>query len=105
MNNLKWNGTCYEEKSKNESSVISEIKDGKGFIKELDFYGYFKYEGEYLNGKRNGKGKEYSKYGYMEFEGEFKDGKRNGQGKNILFKLLVKGKLKMENILENKEKY
>ena len=88
LNNLKWNGTCYEEISKNKSSAISEIKDGKGFIKELDFYGYLKYEGEYLNGKRNGKGKEYDIYDYMEFEGEFKDGKRNGQGKEYFIQTI-----------------
>ena len=37
-------------------------------------------EGEYLNKKRNGKGKEC--YGdKIEFEGEFLNGKRNGKGK------------------------
>ena len=29
------------------------------------------FEGEYLNGKRNGQGKEYSKDGKLGFEGEF----------------------------------
>ena len=39
------------------------------------------YEGEYLNGKRNGKGKEFNEIGETEFEGEYKDGKRwNGKG-------------------------
>ena len=33
------------------------------------------FEGEYLNGKRNGKGKEY-KYGEIIFEGEYLNGKR-----------------------------
>ena len=37
------------------------------------------YEGEYLNGKRNGKGKEYNITLY--FEGEYLNGKRNGKGK------------------------
>ena len=40
------------------------------------------FEGEYLNGKRNGKGKEYDYYGNLIFEGEYLNGKRwNGKGK------------------------
>ena len=38
------------------------------------------FEGEYLNGKRNGKGKEY-KFGRLKFEGEYLNGERNGKGK------------------------
>ena len=39
------------------------------------------FEGEYLNGKRNGKGKEYNDEGKLIFEGEFSNGKRwNGIG-------------------------
>ena len=38
------------------------------------------FEGEYKNGKRNGKGKEYSTDGDLIFEGEYKNGKRNGKG-------------------------
>ena len=46
------------------------------------FYGKLDYEGEYLNGKRNGKGKEF--YGVdnlVKFEGEYLNNKRNGKGK------------------------
>ena len=39
------------------------------------------YEGEYLNGERNGKGKEYDFKGNLKFEGEYLNGKRNGKGK------------------------
>ena len=39
------------------------------------------YEGEYLNGKRNGKGKEYNKYEKLIYKGEYLNGKRNGKGK------------------------
>ena len=36
------------------------MKNGKGLIKEyIPLYGNLIYEGEYLNGQRNGKGKEY----------------------------------------------
>ena len=40
------------------------------------------FEGEYLNGKRNGKGKEYYYFdGKLKFEGEYLNGERNGKGK------------------------
>ncbi len=42
------------------------------------------FEGEYLNGKRNGKGEEYYSnilYETLKFEGEYLNGKRNGEGK------------------------
>ena len=38
------------------------------------------YEGEYLNGKRNGKGKEFIN-DWLFYEGEYLNGKRNGKGK------------------------
>jgi len=38
-------------------------------------------EGEYLNGKRNGRGKEYYEDGRLMFEGEYLNGIRNGKGK------------------------
>jgi len=41
------------------------------------------FEGEYLNKKRNGKGKEYYEDGKLKFEGEYLNGKRwNGKGYN-----------------------
>ena len=55
-----------------------------GKIKEYDSYDYeLLFEGEYLNKKRNGKGKEYNSYGDLEFEGEYLNGKRNGKGKEF----------------------
>ena len=42
-------------------------------------YGKLEFEGEYLNGERNGKGKEYYN-GKLEFEGKYLNGKRNGKG-------------------------
>ena len=58
-----------------------EIKDGKGNIKEYDYRDELRFEGEYLNGERNGIWKEYSFYGSLVFEGEYLNGKRNGKGK------------------------
>ena len=39
-----------------------------------------RFEGEYLNGLKNGKGKEYMLEKLI-FEGEFLNGKKNGKGK------------------------
>jgi len=47
----KWNGKGYNEKGK----IEFEIKEGNGKVKEYDKYGELIFEGEYLNGKRNGK--------------------------------------------------
>ena len=52
-------------------------KNGKG--KEYYFNGNLRFEGEYLNGQRNGKGKEYYE-DILKFEGEYLNGKRNGKG-------------------------
>ena len=43
------------------------------------------FEGEYLNGKRNGKGEEYNSEGRIIFEGEYLNGKRNGNGKEYTY--------------------
>ena len=40
-----------------------------------------RFEGEYLEGKRNGKGKEYNNCGKLQFEGEFINGERSKNGK------------------------
>ena len=50
------------------------------------------FEGEYLDGKRNGKGKEYYIFGNLLFEGEYLNGKRNGRGKEYY----ENGKLKFD---------
>ena len=54
-----------------KGNIEYEIKNGKGYIKEYYGNGELKYEGEYLNGKRNGKGKEYDSYGNLKFENDF----------------------------------
>ena len=53
------------------------IYESNGFRKE--YYGYndtLIFEGEYLNGERNGKGKEYDNDGKLIFEGEYLNGER-----------------------------
>ena len=53
-------------------------------------------EGEYKNGKRNGKGKEYNRYGDIIFKGEYLNGKKwNGYGNkcdNAKFYQIINGK-------------
>jgi len=55
-------------------------KNGKG--KEyFSIRGELKFEGEYLNGRKNGKGKEYDYNDKLYYEGEYINGKRHGKGK------------------------
>ena len=81
------------------------MKDGKGNIKEYYCNGALKYEGEYINGKRNGKGKEYGCDGKIEYEGEYLDGLWNVKGKEYYKndKLNFEGEYIMEKEME-KEK-
>ena len=59
------------EKYLNDDFFKKKIK------KEYDSYGKLLFEGEYLNGERNGKGKEYDYYdGELIFEGEYLNGER-----------------------------
>ena len=43
---------------------------GKGYIKEYEYDKKLSFEGEYLNGERNGKGKEYDFDGKLKFESD-----------------------------------
>ena len=81
--NKKWNGKGYDEKGK----VIYELKNGTGKVKEYNVNNLLIYEGEYLNGKKNGKVKEYYNddnlkksderiQNYLIFEGEYINGKK-----------------------------
>ena len=70
-----WNGKWYDE----NGNIIHELINGNGYSKEyleLSESVSLKFEGEYLNGKRNGKGKEYDVLGKVKFEGEYINGKR-----------------------------
>ena len=72
-------GKEYYDKLKFEGEYINGERNGKG--KEYYFDGNFVFEGEYINGKRFGKGKEYYEYGKLKFEGEYFNGEGNGKGK------------------------
>ena len=116
----KWNGKVYNKKG----DIAYIINNGFNKIKEDN---KLIYEGEVINGKRNGKGKEYDyfylgrsifegkflngkrwkgiikEYHYNEklkFEGEYLDGKINGIGKEYHYN----GKLKFEGEYINGER-
>ena len=74
----------------------SEIDYKNGIRKEFIEYNKLIFEGQYLNGKRNGKGKEYYN-NQLIYEGEYLNGERNGEGKEykdykeaIFFKKFLK---------------
>ena len=53
-----------------EGEYLNGERNGKG--KEYNFHTKILiFEGEYLNGRKNGKGKEYNYYGDLIFEGEY----------------------------------
>ena len=70
-------GKKYDE----DGNIILEIKKVGELIREYDFINQLLiFEGEYLNGKRNGKGKKFYN-DQLIFEGEYINGKKNGIGK------------------------
>ena len=74
LDGLMWNGIIYEP---NNINNLYKLKDGKGFIKEYNRLNFkLIFEGYYLNGKRNGRGKEYNFDGCLKYEGEYLNGKR-----------------------------
>jgi len=81
LNGKIWNGKGYNEDGK----IDFEINNGKGIVKEYYFrtnkLKFLEFEGEYINGERNGKGKEYFSEDNLEYEGEYLNGKRHGHGK------------------------
>ena len=67
----------------------------------MEYYnnGKLKFEGKFLNGKKNGKGKEYYETGKLKFESEYKDNLLNGKVKeyNNKGKLTFDGEYKDGN--------
>ena len=97
LNGKRWRGIGYKYKSSKEY----EINYGKGFIKEYNYDGKLKFEGEYLTGKRHGKDKEYyEKDSKLKFEGECLNCLRNGKGKEY-----YKGYYKEDSWLKFEEEY
>jgi len=83
LNNKKWNGKGYDI----NRNIIYELINGNSIVKEYNEVGLrIIYEGEYKNGKRNGKGKEYYYNDKIKYEGEYLNGKRHGKGKQYYYK-------------------
>ena len=73
MKGKKWNGKGYDK----NNNIIYTLNNGKGFIKEYNNINFLIFEGKYLNGEKNGKGKEYDYYnGKLIFDGEYLNGKK-----------------------------
>ena len=83
-----WNGKGYDIKG----NSINELKNGQGYVKEYE-YEKLVFEDEYLNGERNGKGKEHHQFGGLLFEDEYLNWKRHGKGKEFDY---FSGQLKFE---------
>ena len=88
---------AFENKLLFEGEFINGKRNGKG--KKYNIYGNLIFEGEYLNGKRNGKGKEYNDKGEIIFEGEYLYNYRR-KGKEY-----IKGKLEYEGEYLYKRKW
>ena len=114
LNDLKWNGNGYDSLD----NIVYELKDGNGFIKEyFGLDGDLSFEGEYINGNKNRKGKEYDWNGRLIFEGEYLNGKRHGKGKEFygsgelrfegeyLYGYKLKGKFYINEKLEYEGEY
>ena len=87
LNGKKWNGKVYDI----SNNLVYEIKEGKGIIKEFNEFTSKFVEGEYLNGEKNGKGKEYYEKEIL-FEGKYLNGKKwNGKiddnSNNLIYEL------------------
>ena len=91
-----------------EGELLNGKKNGRG--KEYVSEGLkteLIFEGEYLNGKKNGKGKEYDYGSKFIFEGEYLNGQRwKGKGYDYNGKLIFEGEYLNENeIKEEKVQY
>ena len=54
LNGKKWNSKGYN----GQNNIVYELKNGNGIVKEYN-NGKLRFEGYYMNGVKNGKGKEY----------------------------------------------
>ena len=75
-NGQKWNGIGYDINGQKQY----ELKDGSGYIFEYNNNDSLIFEGEVIKGIKTGIAKEYL-YGKLLFEGFYLNGKRNGKGK------------------------
>ena len=96
LKGLKWKGRGIEFYNIDDKRLEYEVEYINGFKstnvgKEYNLYNQLIYEGEYFNGKRNGKGKEYNNKGKLIYEGEYYN---NHKIRGKLFS--IDGKLEFE---------
>ena len=72
----KYHGKGYDE----NGNILYILNNGNGKVKFYDSGGNLCFDGEYLNGKKSGKGKEFFG-GKLYFEGQYLNGAKNGKGK------------------------
>ena len=73
-----------------EGNCLNGKKNGKGKEYDESDDDNIIFEGNYLNGKKSGKGKEYDRYNNLIFNGEYSNGKRNGKGKEYYMNGVIK---------------
>ena len=85
FNGKRWIGKEYDKKGK----MINELKYLKNGYNKVYEFGTLIFEGEYLNGLRNGKGKEFNNNIELIFEGKYLNGERHKgkeySGKEVIF--------------------
>ena len=73
---------AYTDKLIFEGEFLNGQKNGKG--QEYDNNNNIIFDGEYINGERSGKGLEYYDNGKIKYEGEYNYGKKMEKEKNII---------------------
>jgi len=73
-----------------QGNCLNGKKNGKGKEYDESDDDNIIFEGNYLNGKKSGKGKEYDRYNNLIFNGEYSNGKRNGKGKEYYMNGVIK---------------
>ena len=63
-----WNGKLYDQK---DNKLVNNLNKGTGYVKEYFSEKVVSSEGQYINGEKNGEGKEYYFNGKLLFEGEY----------------------------------
>jgi len=103
MNNYLPIEKCKEYNDDGKPTFEGEYLNGQknGKCKEYDYYGKLIFEGVYLNDQKNGKCKEYDNNGKLKFEGEYLNGQKNGKCKEYYGN---NGKLKFEGEYLNGQK-
>ena len=96
----KLNISLIDFKEYSKRYIIYESKT-KG--KEYDKDGKLLFDGEFLNGEKNGIGKEYNKDGELIFEGEYLKDKKCGKGIKYFGYIKIKGEYLNNQIIKGEE--